>query len=157
MKLSTSTRIATWVLFFCFGGLCAALIPPTAEYLTAYLREARGVILPPTVIHIAGTLLCLPCLAFLLLALRLSDAVEADAVFTAATARRVSLLSAILFFDSLALLCGILLLSVAGEGMVSLLLGLIDLVGLALSLLLRILAGYIGRAAILKEEADATL
>jgi hypothetical protein len=59
--------------------------------------------------------------------------------------------------DCILLLGAVVLLLLIGELLVSPLLALIDLIGFALGFLLHVLADYVRRAAILKEEADATL
>ncbi len=157
MKFSTFTRLFTLLLAVAFSVLCALFIPNFASYLCGVIDAAIGGDTLFILLCVIGVLLCLPCLAVLLIALRLSSAVEHDTVFTVATSDIFACLSTIMLVDFTALLCGVIFLFVIGEFTVSPLLAIADLVGFAIAVMLRVLSEYIRRAAVLKEEADATL
>ena len=109
------------------------------------------------IVRAYGALLTIPCAVILILALKLPDAVKTDRIFTVETASLLSRIALIFCVDCILLLGAVVLLLLIGELLVSPLLALIDLIGFALAFLLHVLADYVRRAAILKEEADATL
>ncbi len=157
MKLSKFTRLFTILLIAVFSPLAVLFILQFAEYLAFHLQENLHTELPLPLLYAAGGLFMLPCLAVLFLALPLSTAIEQDTVFTPETANRLSLIAKLLFF-----VCGGFLLVIIGllalkEFTFTPILGIVDLLGLSIATLLQVLAGYIRRAAILKEEVDATL
>ncbi len=156
MKLSTKIRIFIIVLIAGFCGLCAVFVPRGAEYIAGFAAE-KGLEIAKTAVFALGTALCAPCVALLALAWRFADAVERDEVFTARTAQRLSLISAIFIADCALFLCGIVAMFCFGELLLSPLFALIDLIGFGIGVLLRILSGYIRRAAELKEEVEGTL
>ncbi len=152
-KLSTLTRAITIALLFLFVAICVCFIPNFSTYLCKHLGNEN---LSPFIFGY-GILLCLPCVFMLLGALRFSELIEADCIFTETTALLLARISLVLLVDCAMFLVGIVALFIVGEFTISPLLALVCLIGLALSVLLHMLSGYIRRAAALKEEADATL
>ncbi len=156
-KLATVTRALTVLLIVAFCVICAAFFTNFMEHIDGYIADFGHRETVHTVIYAYGALVTLPCVAILIMSFGLSSAVANDRVFTLETAALLSRISAILFADCVLFLVSVIALFFVGEFTVSPLLALIDLIGYGLSILLRVLAGYIRRAAMLKEEADATL
>lgn len=156
-KLSIVTLTTTVILIIAFTALCICFIPNFAEYIAELEKVPMSENSTKATVCIMGTVLALPCLAILILALKLSKAVASDGVFTASTAKRLFVISAILLADCVLFLLPVVFLFAVGEFTVSPLLAVLDIVGFGLGVLLRVLSEYISRAAILKEEADATL
>lgn len=146
------------VLILIFSVVCLFFIPNFALYLDELLAE-RGTVIPHirAIVYICGALLAAPCLSILVMGFRLNLAVASDTVFTRTTADIVVRISRILCFDCVFFIFGIIALFIIGEGVVSYLFAFIDMVGIAIAFLLRVLSDYIRRAALLKEEADCTL
>lgn len=157
IKLSIVTRAVTVLLIVAFFVICISFFPNFVKYIDVYFIGSDHLEAIHTVIYAFGALVTLPCLVMLFMALGLSSAVENDRVFTRETAALLSRISMLLFIDCIVFLLAVIALFAIGELTVSPLLALIDLVGYALAVLLRVLSGYIRRAAELKEEADATL
>ncbi len=151
MKLSKFTSIFTVALILLFSLLSVLFALSSAGYLAGFL----GV--PTIAVYIAGALFCLPAVAVLFIALPLSGAVKNDTVFTQRTAKTLALISYIMIADCTAFLIAVSVLALKGEFLLSPLFGMTGVIGIAVGVLLRVLSDYIKRAAILKEEADATL
>ncbi len=156
MKLSTKIRIFIIVLIAGFCGLCAVFVPRGSEYIAGFAVQ-KGIAIPEAAVYAVGALLCLPCLVLLVIAWRFGGIVERDEVFTPLTARTLSLISWIFFIDCALFLCGIVVMFAFGEMLLAPIFALIDLIGFGIGVLLRILSGYIRRAAELKEEVEGTL
>ncbi len=93
----------------------------------------------------------------LLTAFAFPKAIAEDTIFTVKTAKHIKFLSIALFADSV-LLCAVSVwLLTAGEKLLMPAMLFISFIGVMVSLAIYILSDYIARAAILKEEADATL
>jgi hypothetical protein len=157
LKISSLTRMFTFLLIAIFAVISICFIPNFAEYLCQYMKASGSFSVPRELIYAFGALVSIPCEVILFMSLSLSDAIENDAVFTAKTAETFSAISLILFVDCAVFLGSIIMLFCVGEFTVSPLFALVDLIGFGLSVLLYLLSGYIKRAASLKEEVDATL
>lgn len=146
------------LLLGAFAAFSICFIAGFAAYLDGFLEAAgKAIDRLPAIVWAYGALLTIPCAVILLMALRLPGAVQNDRIFTADTAALLSRIALIFCVDCILLLGAVILLLIAGELLVSPLLAIVDLIGFALAFLLHILADYVRRAAILKEEADATL
>ncbi len=156
MRLSKFTRIFSIFIMAVFSVLAILFIINFSEYIGTHF-ENKGMNVPQFAVYSVGAILCIPCVAVLIIALPLSDAIENDTVFTKKTSSILSLISKILFLDCIAFLVAIVALFISKEFTFSPILGIVDLVGFSLSVLLRVLSSYIDRAADLKEEADYTL
>ena len=158
-KISASLiRTVTAALIIVFAAICLGFIPGFSAYLDGFLTENGIAIGHVTAIVCGfGILAAIPVFIILALAMKLPRAVAEDRIFTVDTAALLSRIACIFFGDCILLLCAVISLLLVGEFLVSPLLALIDLIGFALAFLLRILADYVRRAAILKEEADCTL
>ncbi len=156
MKLSTKIRIIIFALIGGFCALCLCFFPEGTRYIADF-ASSSGIEIPQAAVAAIGALLCAPCIVLLVLAMKLADAVERDEVFTEATARRLSLISLIFLCDCILFLAGIAVMLLFGERLLAPIFALVDLIGLGIAMLLRILAGYIRRAAELKEEVEGTL
>ena len=102
-------------------------------------------------------LIAIPLFVVLGLGYGFSTAIKKDTVFSLATAKRLKLISVLLFAD-----CGVFCALMAvmfslGERWFSPLLGFMGFVGLMIAYVLLLLSGYVKNAAALKEEVDATL
>ena len=101
--------------------------------------------------------IAIPLFVVLGLGYGFSTAIKNDTVFSLATAKRLKLVSGLLFAD-----CGVFCVLVAvllcfGEFWFSPLLGFMGFVGLMVAYVLLLLSRYVQSAAMLKEEVDATL
>ncbi len=156
MKLSTKVRIFIILLLSAFSGLCVCLIPRCAVYLAEFAKD-QGMLWPSAAIYAVLIGLAVPCVVILAIALRFVGLIERDEVFTLPTARTLSLI-AYLFFGVCTVALGITVTAFClGERWLTLLFTLLILIGFAIGVLLNTLAGYIRRAAALKEEVDSTL
>ncbi len=156
-RLSRLTAVFTLFLVAVFSPLAVIFTKEFAVYITDFSKNSGIDFLQKEHIYIAGLILALPCVLVLFLALKLSSAIKNDEIFTVDSACGLALISKILFFDSLLLLLCVIALFYIGERTVSPLLGIVDLIGIALSVLLNVISGYLRNAAVLKEESDATL
>ncbi|MBQ2707913.1 MAG: DUF2975 domain-containing protein [Clostridia bacterium] len=160
MKNTPASTILAVILLLlgAFTAISICFIGSFADYLSSFL-EATGqhVANHTAIVWAYGALLAIPCAVILLMALKLPGAVKQDRIFTVETAALLARIALIFCVDCILLLGAVVLLLLIGELLVSPLLALIDLIGFALAFLLHVLADYVRRAAILKEEADATL
>ncbi len=156
MKLSTKIRIFIIFLIIAFIAIAACALTEYAGYISDIFAE-YGDVVSETTVYFVGALLCLPCVAILLIALGIAGAVERDEVFSALTAKALSLISVIFFTDCSVFFAATVAIMAFGERFLYPVLILVALVGIAISVLLRVLSGYIRRAAELKEEVDTTL
>ena len=80
-----------------------------------------------------------------------------DAIFSAATAKRLKLIAVLLFAECGLFCAGVAVLLCNGESLLAPVLGVVGLIGLMLAYVLLLLSRYVRQAAVLKEEVDATL
>ena len=146
-------RTVTVVTLLLFVVICVGFIPRFADYLTSCDYIAYESRIP---VMVGGAALTLPCAVILLMALQLSASGE-DRIFTRETAKLLARIAWILAGDCTAFLAVTVIFYCVGDRLIAPLFALIDLIGFVLSYLLWQLSGYIGRAAVLKEEADGTL
>ncbi len=151
IKFSALTRIFTAFILIAFIALGTLFVSNFTNYIEKFTDA------PSVLLWGAAALLAIPCAAILIIAFSLSTAIERDTVFTARTADTLSFIAMIFLIDCALFLACIIALFSLGEATVAPLLAIIDLIGFALGVLLKVLSGYIRRAAELKEEADATL
>lgn len=153
-RLSKITRAVILALMLFFLIIATVFISNFADYVA---EEVLVCELTRTVIFIGGSILAVPCLCVLSMALAFPSAIASDEIFTLKNANLIARISLILCVDCILFLTAIIALLCVGELLVSPLLAMIDLIGFALAFLLRILADYVKRAAKMKEEVDATL
>lgn len=153
-RLAIIIRAVIAALILAFVSICVLFIPNFADYVVSEIFPCE---LTRAVICLGGVILAFPCVVMLAMALGIAKAVASDRVFTRDTAALILRISLILLIDCVLFLFAVIALFVVGELVASPLLALIDLIGFALAFLLRVLADYIRRAALLKEEVDATL
>ena len=141
------------VIMLCGAALMGVLwLPGLFAYLAEFLPDNMMILL-----HILCGVIALVLFGILVSAFVFPKAIVHDTIFTSKTAKQVKWISAALFFDCI-LLCGASVwLIVAGEKLLMPALLFVSLIGVMVSLAIYILSDYIARAAILKEEADATL
>ncbi len=156
MKLSKFTRAFTFLLIGVFALLATLFIIRFSEYIVVHFQE-KGIAVPRYLVCAVGALLCIPCVVVLIAALPLSDAIEKDAVFTQKTADTLSCISKIMLVDCAAFFFVVAALFITAEFTISPILGIVDILGVSIAVLLRVLASYIRRAAEMKEEVDLTL
>ena len=152
-KFIRCTIFALIVLFSLFSLLFLLSYAPFAANSISAISPTFG----QTMLLAGGVLLALPCLLILFLAIPFVNAVEKENVFRSETAKRLCLIARILLWDSILFLFSVLLLFFLGEQLVTPLLGILAIVGIALGIFLRILSDYIRDAALLQEEVEATL
>ncbi|MBE6591218.1 MAG: DUF2975 domain-containing protein [Ruminococcaceae bacterium] len=131
--------------------LCILWIPRAATYLTECL------FVPEAVIYTLFVIAALPIFVILAIGFSFVKDIEKDTVFSIEVSRRVRLVSVLLFCDCLVVFMAAAVLIALGEYILAPALGFIGLMGFLVDCALFILSDYIKRAAILKEESEATL
>ena len=146
-------RCFTIAILVLFCVICTVFIPRFLDYAEAnnYIGTDNRMFFAA-----AAVLLVVPCVAVLVMALKLSSSKE-DRIFTEDTAVLLWRISMILAIDCGAFAAVTVILFCLHDTLIAPLFALIDLVGLALSYLFYHLSVYISRAAEMKEEVDATL
>lgn len=125
-------------------------LPGALDYIAEFLGSTL-------LLYFICGIIGIPFLAILLAAFAFPKAIADDTVFTAKTAKLIKIISVTLFFDCVILCASAIWLLIAGEALLSPALIFVALIGITVALMLYILSDYVERAAILKEEADATL
>lgn len=148
-----AVRIITLFVLAAFSVICTLFIPNFIDYAVEmdYIGFENRMWFAA-----AAVLLVAPCATILVMALKLSASDE-DPIFTEGTAVLLYRISIILAIDCGAFAAVTVILFCLGDMLVAPLFALIDLVGLTLAFLFWQLSGYIHRAALMKEEVDATL
>ena len=144
---------AVLILMLASSALMGALwLPGVFAYLSAFLPG--GALL---VFEIFCGVIGAVFFGILISAFAFPKAMAEDAIFTPKTAKRIKGISIALFADSL-LLCGAAgWLIWAGERLLMPALLFVAFIGIMVASAVYVLSGYIARAAVLKEEVDATL
>ena len=129
--------------------MCIFWLPAALAYMAKFLPCAP-------LGWICGVI-AVPFFVILLSAFAFPGAVARDSIFSPKTAKLIHGISIALFVDCLLLAVLALRLLCAGENLLSPALVFVALIGVTVACMLFILARYVDCAAILKEEADATL
>lgn len=137
------------VMVIAGGFMCLCWLPGAMEYMAAFI--------PMAVLNWLCGMIALPFFAILASAFAFPKAIVRDTVFSAGTAILIHIIAIALLADCSLLGAVAVWLLCAGESLLSPVLLFVALIGITVSVLFFILAGYVNRAAILKEEADATL
>lgn len=116
---------------------------------------ADGVML--TAMNLLSMAITCVSVAVFLLAFRFAHAVEYSTVFSAPVAHRLKLVACLIVSDCVAFGAVAAMLLSLGEGVLAPAMALFDAVGIAIAVMLFLLARYISEAATLKEEAQYTL
>lgn len=136
----------------------AACVMLCLQWLPLFLFAVVSVVdVSSKLVAVICGLIAIPLFVILGLGYGFSTAIKNDTVFSLATAKRLKLISVLLFAD-----CGVFCALIAallclGELWFSPLLGFMGLVGLMVAYVLLLLSGYVKNAAALQEEVDATL
>lgn len=145
-------RLALLLMVAAVAVMSFAWMPTAVDYASDFLGWAARPVLYAVCGGIALGLAMVVVLAF-----RLPWAIDADCIFHARTARLLKGIAALLGGDCLLFGALAIALLTAGDILLAPVLLFVDGIGFCLTLMLFVLADYVGRAAILKEEADGTL
>lgn len=151
--LSLIIRLALFVLLAAVAAMCVFWMPTAVEYAASFFGGDGA---RPALYAVCG------CIAAILvtvlgMAFRLPWAISADCIFHAKTALLLRRIAWLIFGDCLFFGAASVALLAAGDRLLAPALLFVDGIGFALMLMLWVLADYVNRAAVLKEEADATL
>lgn len=130
----------------------ALWLPLIFTYLSEFLSDREFILFKILCGGIAFVLFGILVSAFVF-----PKAIVNDTIFTSKTAKQIKKISAMLFFDCILLCTVSVWLIASGEKLLMPALLFVSFIGVMVSLAVYILSGYVARAAILKEEADATL
>ncbi len=140
-------------LMICGSALMALFwLPCAAEHISGFVFDSKT--LP---FYLICAVIALPFVAILFIAFSFPFSIRNDTVFTAKTAKRIKIISFLLFADCIMLLVAAVVFLISGDTLISPALCFISLIGMTVALMLFILSGYVKKAAILKEESDYTL
>lgn len=129
--------------------MCLFWLPNAMNYMAKFLPL-------PALRWICGVI-SIPFFSILLSAFVFPKAIANDTVFSSKTARWILGISIALLVDCILLCAASVWLLCTGEVLLSPVLLFVALIGITVAVMLFILSRYVDRAAILKEEADATL
>lgn len=158
-KINTAIIKCALVLLLCGTvALFICWVPFLHEYVQELLanRDKELGFLCSLVYPIAA-LIALPAVATIVIAFRFPTAIVREEIFSNSTAKNLTIISALVSIACIIGLLSSLLLFLIGDRVLSPLLFFAFLVGCTLGIMLDVLARYVRRAAILKEEADHTL
>ena len=145
-------RLALLLMVAAVAVMSFAWMPTAVDYASDFLGGASR----PVLYALCGGI-ALVMATVVILAFRLPWAIDADCIFHARTARLLRGIGALLGGDCLLFGALAIALLTAGDILLAPVLLFEDGIGFCLTLMLFVLADYVGRAAILKEEADGTL
>jgi hypothetical protein len=145
-------RLALLLMVAAVAVMSFAWMPTAVDYASDFLGGASR----PVLYALCGGI-ALVMATVVILAFRLPWAIDADCIFHARTARLLRGIGALLGGDCLLFGALAIALLVAGDILLAPVLLFVDGIGFCLTLMLFVLSDYVGRAAILKEEADGTL
>ncbi len=154
MKTKTHIFVAAVLALMLIASvfMAALWLPLIFTYLSAFLSGRAF-----TVFQILCGMIGVVFFSILLSALVFPKAIAEDKIFTSHTAKRLKWLSVALLADGV-LLCAVAAwLMIAGERLLMPAMLFVSLIGVMVALAIFVLSAYIARAAVLKEEADATL
>ena len=129
--------------------MCACWLPIAIEYMANFLPLKA-------LLWFCG-FIAIPFFAILAAAFAFPRAVANDTVFSAHTAKLIHIIAMAVLSDCILLGAVAVWLLCAGEGLLSPVLLFVALIGITVAIMFFILSRYVNHAAILKEEADATL
>ena len=145
-------RLSLLLMVAAVAVMSFAWMPTAVDYASDFLGGASR-----PVLYALGGGIALVMATVVILAFRLPWAIDADCIFHARTARLLRGIGALLGGDCLLFGALAIALLVAGDILLAPVLLFVDGIGFCLTLMLFVLSDYVGRAAILKEEADGTL
>ena len=145
-------RLALLLMVAAVAVMSFAWMPTAVDYASDFLGWASR----PGLYALCGGI-ALVMAVVLILSFRLPWAIDADCIFHARTARLLKGIAALLGGDCLLFGGVAIALLTAGDILLAPVLLFVVGIGFCLTLMLFVLADYVGRAAILKEEADGTL
>lgn len=145
-------RLALLLMVAAVAVMSFAWMPTAVDYASDFLGGASR----PVLYALCGGI-ALVMATVVILAFRLPWAIDADCIFHARTARLLRGIGALLGGDCLLFGALAIALLTAGDILLAPVLLFVDGIGFCLTLMLFVLSDYVGRAAILKEEADGTL
>ena len=150
--ISLWIRLALLLLLAAVAGMSFFFMPRAVLYAGGFLEW-----LSPAVLRIYCCGIAVGMAAAVLLSFRLPWAIDADCIFHRRTARLLSRIACLIGIDCVLFGGLAIALLAAGETLLAPVFLFVDVIGFCLTLMLFVLAEYVGRAAILKEEADGTL
>jgi hypothetical protein len=150
--ISLWIRLALLLLLAAVAVMSFVWMPTAVDYASDFLGGASR----PVLYALCGGI-ALVMATVVILAFRLPWAIDADCIFHARTARLLRGIGALLGGDCLFFGALAIALLTAGDILLAPVLLFVDGIGFCLTLMLFVLSDYVGRAAILKEEADGTL
>ncbi len=145
-------RLALLLMVAAVAVMSFAWMPTAVDYASDFLGGASR----PVLYALCGGI-ALVMATVVILAFRLPWAIDADCIFHARTARLLRGIGALLGGDCLLFGALAIALLTAGDILLAPVLLFVDGIGFCLTLMLFVLSDYVGRAAIMKEEADGTL
>ena len=145
-------RLALLLMVAAVAVMSFAWMPTAVDYASDFLGGASR----PVLYALCGGI-ALVMATVVILSFRLPWAIDADCIFHARTARLLRGIGALLGGDCLLFGALAIALLTAGDILLAPVLLFVDGIGFCLTLMLFVMADYVGRAAILKEEADGTL
>lgn len=145
-------RLALLLMVAAVAVMSFAWMPTAVDYASDFLGGASR----PVLYALCGGI-ALVMATVVILAFRLPWAIDADCIFHARTARLLRGIGVLLGGDCLLFGALAIALLTAGDILLAPVLLFVDGIGFCLTLMLFVLSDYVGRAAILKEEADGTL
>lgn len=145
-------RLALLLMVAAVAVMSFAWMPTAVDYASDFLGGASR----PVLYALCGGI-ALVMATVVILAFRLPWAIDADCIFHARTARLLRGIGTLLGGDCLLFGALAIALLTAGDILLAPVLLFVDGIGFCLTLMLFVLSDYVGRAAILKEEADGTL
>ena len=150
--ISLWIRLALLLLLAAVAVMSFVWMPTAVDYASDFLGGTSR----PVLYALCGGI-ALVMATVVILAFRLPWAIDADCIFHARTARLLRGIGALLGGDCLLFGALAIALLTAGDILLAPVLLFVDGIGFCLTLMLFVLSDYVGRAAILKEEADGTL
>ena len=145
-------RLSLLLMVAAVAVMSFAWMPTAVDYASDFLGGASR----PVLYALCGGI-ALVMATVVILAFRLPWAIDADCIFHARTVRLLKWIAALLGGDCLLFGALAIALLTAGDILLAPVLLFVDGIGFCLTLMLFVLSDYVGRAAILKEEADGTL
>ena len=154
MKTKTHIFVAAVLALMLIASvfMAALWLPLIFTYLSAFLSGRAF-----TIFQLLCGMIGVVFFSILLSALVFPKAIAEDKIFTSHTAKRLKWLSVALLTDSIFLCALAAWLMIAGERLLMPAMLFVSLIGVMVALAIFVLSDYIARAAVLKEEADATL
>ena len=132
-------------------------LPDAIDYVNSFLYNSELQKISEWILYSASFIISLPIILVFIMAFKFVSAIKNDTIFHTCTAKLIKAISIIIFSDCTAFgICAVFLL-IVGESLLSPIFIFVTVIGITVSLMLRILSNYVERAAILKEEADLTL